>query len=186
MSEPGPFDGVRAEPVGDEVVLTFLGVPPADDLAVGLGREDAETTQRVLREALDVDRPVLVHDHLVPPGDRPLTARGWVELCENPVSHVPAPLRTVRHHVWPLGWGGPDSGGNRVQCCDTCHYAVHAVLDAWRRAGRGPLGHAQTRDLLGLPDGWALGRWALGTARVGWERWEAGGRPPQRGLHELV
>jgi hypothetical protein len=34
-----------------------------------------------------------------------------------------------RHHVWPLGFGGPDTDANRVGICANGHYAVHEYLD---------------------------------------------------------
>lgn len=42
--------------------------------------------------------------------------------------HWPRPLETVRHHVWPLGMGGPDAPHNIVMICDTGHRNVHHLL----------------------------------------------------------
>jgi hypothetical protein len=34
-----------------------------------------------------------------------------------------------RHHVWPLGMGGPDIDGNKITVCANAHYSIHAFLD---------------------------------------------------------
>src|SRR3954462_9218378 len=34
-----------------------------------------------------------------------------------------------RHHVWPLGLGGPDVEGNKITVCANAHYSIHAFLD---------------------------------------------------------
>lgn len=34
-----------------------------------------------------------------------------------------------RHHVWPLGMGGPDRDVNKITVCANGHYAIHAFLD---------------------------------------------------------
>jgi hypothetical protein len=44
--------------------------------------------------------------------------------------HWPVPVRTVRHHIWPKEWGGPDVESNLVNVCDTGHYNIHAYMDA--------------------------------------------------------
>jgi hypothetical protein len=36
---------------------------------------------------------------------------------------------TERHHVWPLGMGGPDIEGNKITVCANAHYSIHAFLD---------------------------------------------------------
>ena len=33
-----------------------------------------------------------------------------------------------RHHVWPLGMGGPDVESNKVSVCANAHYAIHEVI----------------------------------------------------------
>ena len=43
--------------------------------------------------------------------------------------HYPKPLRTVRHHITPLAFGGPDTSANLVLVCDTGHYNIHAYLE---------------------------------------------------------
>jgi hypothetical protein len=34
-----------------------------------------------------------------------------------------------KHHVWPLGMGGPDTEANRITVCANAHYSIHAYLD---------------------------------------------------------
>lgn len=44
--------------------------------------------------------------------------------------HRPAVLETERHHVWPLGMGGPDTPDNIVNVCPTSHSAIHVLIRA--------------------------------------------------------
>ena len=55
--------------------------------------------------------------------------------CQCCTKHVPAPRRTVIHHILPLSWGGPDIPSNKIVLCDTGHYIVHWHLDRWKRTG---------------------------------------------------
>lgn len=34
-----------------------------------------------------------------------------------------------RHHVWPLGMGGPDTDANKISVCANGHYSIHAYID---------------------------------------------------------
>ena len=43
--------------------------------------------------------------------------------------HTPIPQELHRHHVWPLGEGGPDIAVNLRWICPTSHSAVHKL---WR------------------------------------------------------
>lgn len=45
--------------------------------------------------------------------------------CHNHSEDVPL----ERHHVWPLGMGGPDIDGNKITVCANAHYSIHAFLD---------------------------------------------------------
>lgn len=65
-------------------------------------------------------------------------ARTTTRPCEIHKRHDPRPHRQVLHHVWPLGLGGPDIDENQVAACDTGHYSVHTLLDAWRKAKGDP------------------------------------------------
>lgn len=43
-----------------------------------------------------------------------------------------------RHHVYPLGEGGPNVAANRVTCTPNFHRACHELLGEYRRFGRKP------------------------------------------------
>lgn len=46
--------------------------------------------------------------------------------------HQPALRMTERHHIMPLGYGGPDRADNWVTLCPTGHYVVHYhFLEPW-------------------------------------------------------
>lgn len=58
--------------------------------------------------------------------------------CEVHAVHAPRIKRgdkfTVhRHHVWPLGEGGPDREDNVIYVCPTGHDAIHELLREWIR-----------------------------------------------------
>lgn len=89
----------------------------------------------------------------VPAGERP---------CQLHATHRPTPLVTVKHHVQPLGMGGPDEPGNWLWTCDTGHRNVHALL--------GPLANGGA-----MPDGGT--RTERAAARDGFDRWVAADRP---------
>lgn len=61
--------------------------------------------------------------------------------------HWPKPLRTVRHHVWPKEFGGPDSASNLVNVCDTGHYNIHAILTAYLKGAPLPKGTRMEKAL---------------------------------------
>ncbi len=48
--------------------------------------------------------------------------------CELHTDHAPEPLFNHRHHIWPLGLGGPDESTNVVFVCPVGHDRVHALL----------------------------------------------------------
>lgn len=81
------------------------------------------------------------------------------------------PGRTVWHHLWPIGWGGPDldygePGG--VWTCDNGHYTIHRALD-WFRKTKQPA-------VTGHPP-FAMSRTELRAAREGYGRWLDAGKP---------
>jgi 5-methylcytosine-specific restriction endonuclease McrA len=49
--------------------------------------------------------------------------------CKCVSKHVPRALELHKHHVWPLGEGGPDARENLVILCPTSHSNVHRL---WR------------------------------------------------------
>lgn len=58
------------------------------------------------------------------------TTRGhdFGKKCICVADHNPEPLELERHHVWPLGMGGPDTEGNVVWLDPTAHMNVHELL----------------------------------------------------------
>jgi hypothetical protein len=42
--------------------------------------------------------------------------------------HKPHPYVNHRHHVWPLGEGGPDTQDNQIVVCPTGHANIHEVI----------------------------------------------------------
>lgn len=83
--------------------------------------------------------------------------------CAAHGSHRPLNLSTQRHHIWPLGMGGPDEPDNIVTLCPTGHVNVHLLLKA--------LHHGQ--PLRG-------GRREIALARLGYRLWTEAGRPGGR------
>lgn len=42
--------------------------------------------------------------------------------------HIPASHVNERHHVWPLGDGGPDIPANLIVACATGHNNIHKLI----------------------------------------------------------
>jgi hypothetical protein len=61
---------------------------------------------------------------------------GLARSCAISASHSPAPLRYVWHHIQPKGCGGQTVTTNLIELCDTCHYAVHALLYQLKVSGK--------------------------------------------------
>ena len=76
-------------------------------------------------------------------------------------AHKPEPLRTVEHHVWPLGMDGPDVDDNKVDICDTGHYNVHVILGLLILGRSMPHGHNAEKKI----------------ALTGYHDWVAAGKP---------
>jgi hypothetical protein len=54
--------------------------------------------------------------------------------CVCHIHEVMVPME--RHHVWPLGDGGPNIESNLITVCCNAHYSIHAFLDMlWRNNG---------------------------------------------------
>lgn len=59
-----------------------------------------------------------------------------VSVLDNPAvqcacvgKHIPKAMELHKHHVWPLGEGGPDTKENLLLLCPTTHANVHRL---WR------------------------------------------------------
>jgi len=50
------------------------------------------------------------------------------EPCQVHTKHIPATHLNERHHIWPLGHGGPSVKENLVVVCATGHNNIHMLL----------------------------------------------------------
>jgi len=67
-----------------------------------------------------------------------LPGLGKAQRCQASVSHSPAPLRFVWHHIQPHEAGGLTVAANLIEICDSCHYSIHRLL--WNLANGLPVG----------------------------------------------
>ena len=58
--------------------------------------------------------------------------------------HLPKSHVNERHHVWPLGEGGPDIPENIVVVCATGHNNIHKLMKLML-LGRGMVPYAESR-----------------------------------------
>ena len=65
-----------------------------------------------------------------------LAGVGLAVSCSISANHTPAPLRYVWHHILPRTCGGQTVTSNLVSVCDTCHYAIHALLYQLKVTGK--------------------------------------------------
>lgn len=49
--------------------------------------------------------------------------------CKCVGKHIPKPMELHKHHIWPMGEGGPDTKANLLLLCPTTHVNVHRL---WR------------------------------------------------------
>lgn len=89
------------------------------------------------------------------------------EECRCPSSH-PLPLVYDRHHLAPLGWGGPNTRSNLARACPTVHRLAHTLLNRMKRAG-GPLPYMEAIR---------FGRYAKKLAETGWAMMMEAGLTP--------
>lgn len=88
--------------------------------------------------------------------------------CDCVSRHSPVCRSVHRHHVWPLGMGGPDEPANIVRICPNQHAMIHRLIRLWgyRYDGEPP---------------WWIRRHFSPLARTlaeqGWRAWVAAGRP---------
>jgi hypothetical protein len=71
----------------------------------------------------------------------PLTT---TDACQIHPAHRPESHLNDRHHVWPLGAGGPDIPENLVVVCATGHHNIHHLLNQYL-SSRGTLPYSLTR-----------------------------------------
>ena len=82
--------------------------------------------------------------------------------CQLHGYHSPKPLWIERHHIQPLGMGGPDVAANWLSCCPTGHFNIHALM--------GPLANGKP-----MPSGGTTSERAY--AQRGVDAWVAAGKP---------
>lgn len=58
--------------------------------------------------------------------------RSTTQPCQLHARHMPETHVNHRHHVWPLGDGGPDIEDNIIVACATGHYNIHDLLGHYR------------------------------------------------------
>lgn len=58
--------------------------------------------------------------------------------CKCVSKHVPRPLELHKHHVWPVGEGGPDVKENLVVLCPTMHSNIHRLWRLYEKYGGRP------------------------------------------------
>lgn len=66
------------------------------------------------------------------------------EPCQVHGSHRPHTEVNERHHIWPLGHGGPNKAANLVVVCATGHNNIHRLLDLLI-AGKGAVAMSELR-----------------------------------------
>lgn len=82
--------------------------------------------------------------------------------CQLHGYHSPRPLVIVKHHIVPLGCGGPDTPDNWLMVCDTGHRNLHTLMGPLFDGGPLPSGGTQTERA---------------TAKDALTRWIAAGKP---------
>ena len=66
-------------------------------------------------------------------------ARSILLKCQCVGKHIPKPMELHKHHVWPIGEGGPDIKANLVLLCPTTHANVHRLWKLYEEyEGRPP------------------------------------------------
>ncbi len=65
--------------------------------------------------------------------------------CEVHKAHTPRSHINEKHHVWPLGHGGPDIPTNLVVVCATGHNNIHRLLELMLR-GNGQVAYPTLRQ----------------------------------------
>ncbi len=84
-------------------------------------------------------------------------------VCVCVADHRPPVLEYERHHIWPLGLGGPDEDHNLVWICSTTHGNVHELMRLMFKAGR-----ALTDYELSALEDRPVSRYAAALAREGY------------------
>lgn len=81
------------------------------------------------------------------------------QYCACVSNHNPNVNHVHRHHIWPLGEGGPNEDWNLVWLCPTTHENVHVLLRAYKQYEGTPPWEVRKH----------FGSYARGLAQRGWE-----------------
>lgn len=91
--------------------------------------------------------------------------------CSVHHTHIPATHVNEIHHIWPLGYGGPNVKENKAVVCATGHNSIHELMNKllkWIEDHPPAIGQIQGQFPAELFDGYALGERRL--ARLGVDR----------------
>jgi hypothetical protein len=88
--------------------------------------------------------------------------------CGCVADHNPEPQELHVHHIWPLGWRGPDDPANTAVLCPTTHANVHEYLRALRAWEPDPPPYLLRKH---------FSAFARALAAEGHNRWIVAGRP---------
>lgn len=61
-----------------------------------------------------------------------LNVRTTSQPCQIHKKHIPESHINHRHHVWPIGEGGPDVSDNIIIVCPTGHGNLHDLLNQFK------------------------------------------------------
>lgn len=67
----------------------------------------------------------------IPPDPQTVSPSEGKCLCVG--KHIPKPMELHKHHVWPVGEGGPDTKANLLILCPTTHANVHRLWRLYER-----------------------------------------------------
>lgn len=60
------------------------------------------------------------------------------KVCARSATHAPTPHQIDTHHIVPVSWKVDGTDWYTVDLCAGCHHNVHALIDAYIRAGGEP------------------------------------------------
>lgn len=89
--------------------------------------------------------------------------------CECVAEHRPPVRLAEAHHLWPMYLGGPEITQTKVGLCGVTHDWVHHILRVMVKQG------SWLPRALGQP------RYAHHIATLGFQAWDAAGRPTPKG-----
>jgi hypothetical protein len=76
--------------------------------------------------------------------------------CQVHHTHYPRSHVNEIHHVWPLGYHGPNVSSNTVVVCATGHNSIHHLLEIMLKRGTCELPYADVRSYTTLEKRYAI------------------------------